>query len=232
MKNLQMTRMLGAALILGLFAIPAQSQVEITFEGYSSYTGAVDQIGSIMDVYGVANPAVSAPAPAILDYDNFQYTIHISGMTVVFSNFNAGTGILTVAFDGGEMAIYEDAIGGGTAANYGSLATFTDGDMILHAQVDNGWTMNLDDPLSSGAFSGAGYGTIVFDGGSSLTDLLNDGYTADDWAFAGTGISDPRPPFFTVPAGFDRVFGVKLIFPTDPTPTEAQSWGNIKNMYR
>ena len=48
---------------------------------------------------------------------------------------------------------------------------------------------------------------------------------------AGTGVGEPSP-FIQVPNGYDYIFGVKIIFPYDPTPNEDSTFGALKNLYR
>lgn len=234
MKTLHTTVILAAALLplLALGVADARAQTEFTFEGYARYLGPADAVGSELEILGIANPAVSAPLPLPLDFAAREYTLYARGLTVVHSHLDAGNAVLTVSFAGGELTVHADDRTGGTAAAWGDDASFTDGDAILHGTLDDGWTMQLDDPLGQGIWSGAGFGTFAFDGGSRLAELLGAGYLAGGWAMAGTGISDPRPPFFTVPAGFARVFGVKLVFPFDPTGSAAATWGGVKNLYR
>jgi hypothetical protein len=53
----------------------------------------------------------------------------------------------------------------------------------------------------------------------------------DDWTYAGTAIAEPSF-FVNVPAGYNYVFGIKIIFPYDPTPNENETWSQLKNLYR
>ena len=231
--QLNRSRVIGMTLVLGLCAaVPALGQVEFTFEGYAAYAAGPDQAGAVMTVYGIANPPVSMPTPIPVDFATNQYTVAITGMVVDSYVFNGVAQTKNYVFNGGTLQIYENAIAGGTAANYAVPATFTDGTMLLQAAVDDGWTMDLNDPFGFGQFSGAGIGTCDMNGGSELGTLIGMDYPLNDWTFAGTGIAEPWFPFFTVPAGYHHLFGVKVIFPYDPTPNEDASWGQVKTLFR
>lgn len=227
-------RMFGLMLALALCAaVPAMAQVEFTFEGFAAFDPGTEMQGATMTVYGIANPPVSVPTPIPTDFTNNQYTIAIDGMLVVGYNFDGVNFTKSYTFTGGTIRIYEDAIAGGTAGDYANPGTFVDGNLLLQASVDDGWTMDLNNAFyPAGWFSGAGIGTCDMTGGSALPELVGLTYPLDNWTFAGTGISEPYPPIITVPAGYDYVFGTKIIFPYNATATEPTSWGNVKTLYR
>ena len=165
-----------------------------------------------------------------MDFATSRYTSRVTGMTVWAFALDRGLSLKEYTFNGGVIEIYEDAIAGGSAADYANEASFTDGTMILAAAVDPGWEMLLDNPIGFG-FSGAGIGTCVLNGGSELPNLQLIGFPMGGWTFAGTGIAEPSF-FVSVPAGYDLVFGIKIIFPFDPTPNEDANWGDVKGMFR
>jgi len=68
--------------------------------------------------------------------------------------------------------------------------------------------------------------------GAAYPLLVSMDYELNDWVFAGTGISEPWWPFITVPDGYDHVFGIKIIFPYDPTANEDATWGEVKTLFR
>ena len=222
-----MKRLVMIALAL-LVAVPVAAQVEFTFEGFAVYTTAPDMVGCTVDVYGIANPPVSVPTPIPTDFYNYEYTIHVTGMTS--ASFVTGSDTKDWVFNGGNIAIYADALAGGTAGDYLVPATFTDGTMLLSATVDDGWEMHLDNPFGL-YYSGAGIGSCDMVGGTAYQELVNMDYTLNDWTFAGTGISEAYFPFITVPDGYQHVFGVKIIFPYDPTANEDMDWGQVKALF-
>lgn len=213
-----------------LAAVPALGQAEFTFEGFAAYVPTAEMVGTSMTVYGIANAPVSAPTPVPTDFNNFQYTIMIGPMVSTAYAFNMGLANKHWVFGPGMLAIFEDPIAGGTAADYANPATFTDGVMIVQAAIDPGWFMDLDNPIGFG-YSGAGIGTCDIVGGSqyAFLDMLN--YNLNNWTFAGTGIAEPWPPFISVPPGYEHVFGSKVIFNTEPTANENLSWGQVKSLY-
>jgi len=222
------TLILTALVILAV--VPASGQVEFTFEGFAVMSPGIDLTGATLSVYGIANPPASTPTPLPLDFANNQYTISVNDMLVTGFVQDLGNATKDFDFTGGVLSIFEDAIATGTSADYANQASFTDGDMIVQASVDAGWEMHLDNPIGFG-YSGAGIGTCDINGGSSLGDLQTYGYPLDNWTFAGTAIAEPSS-FVNVPNGYNYVFGIKIIFPYDPTPNEDATWSHVKNLYR
>ncbi|MBC8426515.1 hypothetical protein H8E07_20555 [bacterium] len=215
-----------------MVAAPAVGQVEFTFEGFAKFNPAPDSNGALMTAYGIANPPVSVPTPIPMDFDNFQYTVCVSDMVVTAFAHDMGLGTKDYAFANGGISIFEDPIGGGTPGDFAVPATFTDGVMLLLANVDTPWDLHMDDPFGFGTYSGAGIGTCDMVGGAALPLLVSMDYELNDWVFAGTGVSEPWFPFITVPDGYHYVFGVKIIFPYDPTADEDVTWGEVKTLFR
>lgn len=225
------------ALVAALATVaPAMAASEIIFYGYAKYTPVVDAVGSTMDVYALAAPGSVAP-PLAFDWTNYEYTILVGGMTVatyVANSVPVGPYLLdrkTSTFTGGIVQIYQDAKVGGTHASFAAPATFVDGTLILTAAVDDGFSALLTDGpiLHDGIFVGSGSGTCDFNGGSRLGELVTAEYYLNDWFFGGVPISDPNP---TVPAGFQRLFNVKIVSPNDPTGLETGTWSAVKGLYR
>lgn len=225
------------ALVAVLAAVvPAFAAGEIIFYGYAKYTPVVDAVGSVVDVYGLAAPGSVAP-PIAFDWTNYEYTIWVTGLTVAgFVADAVPIGPYTLnrestTFNGGAIQIWADPKVGGTHADFANPATFTDGTLILTAAVDPGFSSLLTDgpTLHDGIFVGSGIGTCDFNGGTRLPELVAAEYYLNDWTFAGTPISDPNP---TVPAGFQRVWNVKIVPMNDPTPVEPGTWSGVKTLYR
>ncbi len=219
-------------MLMLILTVPALAQVEFTFEGFAAYTPGPDMTGAMLTVYGIANPPASAPTPVPVDFGNNEYTVAVTGMVSTDYVFDGVNLTKQMVFAGGTIGIYEDARVGGTAADFSDPATFTDGTLLLEATVDDGWEMLLNDALGFGVFSGAGIGTCDMVGGIDLPLLEAMLYPLQDWTFAGTGISEPWPPFITVPPGYDHVFGVKIAFPYNPTANTPATWGQVKDLYR
>lgn len=206
---------------------------EFLFYGYSKYvSGDPDGVGSVMDVYGIMTDVGGVAFPITIDMLNFEYTVHVSGM-VVASYSNEPPTVLNLGYNSGEIRIYKDALAGGTLADYASPSTFVDGELILHATVQEGWTALLFDFDTDFIFTGSGSGACDFIGGSQLGDLVTNEYYLEDWGYLGTPVADPNPgQGLMVPDGYDRVFDVKLTPPNDPTSSDPASWGEIKSLYR
>ena len=152
-------------------------------------------------------------------------------MTVTGSDITAS--MISLDFGGGQLYIYEDDRVTGTAADYGNLPTFSDGELILVAQIDPNWTAMLYDFDTDGNFTlGANGGTCQFSGGSRLLDMMDAEYYLAEWGLFGSPFVDPNPPLIEVPAGFQRIFNTKIVAPNDPSPIEHTTWGEVKNMFR
>lgn len=222
----------AALLVAMMIAAPAAADSEFLFNGYSVYgPPGKDQVGAEREVYGILSSVGGIPTPIVLDTDNFEYTIHIFGQMVVgVVEYTIPFPRKEVVFDGGTIHIWADAV---TAADYASPGTFVDGELILIASVDDGWTMMLaDPPISDGVFTGAGSGTCDFNGGTQLDALIAAEYFLDDWNFLGLDISDENLPATPVPDGYDRLFKTKLTPPNDPTNSAESTWGTVKKLYR
>jgi hypothetical protein len=224
---------LTIALLVAMAMVSAAfGQSEFLFFGYSKYVaGDPDDMGSIMDVYGIMTTVGGVDFPIPVDMLNYEYTVYVSSM-VVASNTNEPPTVLNLGYNGGEVRIYKDPLAGGTLADYADPSTFTDGELILHATVQDGWTALLFDFDTDFIFTGSGSGFCDFIGGSQLGDLVVGEYYLEDWGLHGTPVADPNPDQgITVPTGYDRVFDVKLTPPNDPTATDPASWGEIKRLY-
>jgi hypothetical protein len=220
------------SLLVVATAAPVLGNSEFLFYGFSRYLDTPDEVGSVMEVYGILNSATSVPLPLPLDEDNFEYTVVVTDMTVATADLMPNMKSLT--YDGGVISIYSDDMGAGgfTAADYGDLSSFSDGDLILVANVDAGWPAILWDFDGDGFFTaGSNGGTADFVGGSMLADLIAAEYYLDDWGFFGSPYADGDPEWIVIPDGFHRIFNVKVTAPNDPTPNQSSTWGQVKALY-
>jgi len=187
-----------------LFALPANAQQFFDFDG--QVTGFT-QVGDTIDMYAVVldPPAVDTPLP--LDFDNFQYTIVVSGLQVDLINGN------TTGFVAGSIALYEDA---GTPADYATASTFTDGTALLTGEVENLVTTLFTASL------GSGEGVVNWTGGSRIDDFRPQDRSS--WAFVVT-ISAATE------AGYAYRWDGK-VEPQEPVVSdETQSFGALKSTY-
>lgn len=213
-------------------AVPVLGSAEFVFYGNARYTpGPPDAVGSVVEAYGILTTVGGLDFPIALDTDNFEYTVYLFDLTVASSGNNPPA-VRNVAHTGGQLYIYADAIAGGTAADYGSPGTFTDGELILSALVDEGFQASLFDFDGDDLYSGFGSGSCDFTGGTQIDALVAANSWLEDWGLYAT-IADPDSgPGVVVPAGFDRLFDLKITPPNDPTPRASSSWGKLKSLYR
>lgn len=162
-------------------------------------------------------------APLIFNLGANQYTVVISGLTSV-SKLALGTyDIITYA--GGNVSVYEDAIGGGTAATYGTAppnatapSTFTDGTNILVGSLSS-FQVVYDNATRTGSFEG----NLTFTGGSQIGNFPSNQRAG--WTFAGvTGNSPISPKDY-----LHQVDG--SIYLDNPVPVQATTWGAVKALY-
>jgi hypothetical protein len=140
--------------------------------------------------------------------------------------------IIYIQYNGGEIFMYADPLSK-SLADYGNLPTFTDGELILYATVDDGYSVALDDfgfPVGDGYWTGFGSGKCDFVAGTQLDALVAAGYLLENWDFTATVVDES--PIVFVPDGFHRLFDVKLVPPNDPTATERTTWGKVKDLYQ
>jgi hypothetical protein len=238
MKAIKILAPAVALLVLAAISMPAMAGSEWVFFGYAKYAPTVDAVGSEMEVYGVLTTG-SLPMPLNFDLDMYEYTLYVNDMIVSSYTYFPPPPFARkqIVFNGGVISIYADdrnAVGF-TLHDYANLITFVDGELVLVANVDNGWQMNLSDPgfPPDGLFNGTSLGTCDFVGGSQLDALQTAEYYLDDWFFSGITIADPNPAQgVTVPGGFDRVFDAKIIPVNDPSATNTSTWGKLKEIYR
>lgn len=151
------------------------------------------------------------PTPIALDFTTNQYTLVITGTLVAI---NGVTG--RHDYSPATIAMYEDPIGGGTAANYATPATFTDGTTILSGVFDGNLIRNRFT-----ATLGNFVGTVDFTGGTRLGDLV----TTQDWPCGG-GWSRT---ISGIPAGYHENWDGKIdLAPVAVTPLQ---WGGVKRLY-
>lgn len=138
---------LAAALAWAPEAV-AQDGLLFAFEGFGYQAPDFDPanylaLGEGYEVVGVVTRVGSWIAPGV-DMTTHQYTLHLSGLTVVEREFRVPEQVLSVRFSNdARVLFYEDPIAGGTPASYGvdppnatSPSTFTDGQLALGGEID------------------------------------------------------------------------------------------------
>jgi hypothetical protein len=204
-------KVLASAVALGALAMSpgayAADPPNFDFNGYAIVS---DVLNSPLTMRSVLTNNGVVPTPILLDFTNNQYTLVITGTLASISgiarNYPAAT-----------CDIYEDAIGGGTAANYANGATFTDGTLILSGVFDGNLVRNR---LT--ATLGNFIGKVDFSGGTRLADLAS----PQDWPCGG-GWSRT---IGGIPAGYQENWDGKIDLGT--VGVESRTWDGVKRLYR
>lgn len=205
MKKILLTVMLACAVSA---PTSASAQQWFDFNGQALLPAAV---GQDLTLYAVINNNGIIDTPLPLDFANFEYTLVVTGLTLVTDLGGGGQ-----TYGGGEIAIYEDA---STAADYTSPASFSDGTALLSGDLTS---LNRSLFLSG---TGAAGGTVNWTGGANLDDLA----PADrlGWAFL-SGISNRST--VTEP-GYDENWDGK-VEPTVPVvSSQVESWSSMKAQF-
>src|SRR5262245_59293452 len=163
-------KVLATAMALGvLVASPSARAVDPPNFDFLGYAQVSDVIGSALVMRSVLTNNGEVPTPIPLNFTLNQYTLVVGGtlnsIVGVARNYTMAT-----------VAIYEDPIGGGTAADYANGATFTDGTLILSGVFD-GFLVRNRFSATLGNF----VGTVDWTGGTQLGVLV----TPQDWPFGG-----------------------------------------------
>ena len=195
-----------AALLAGAGAAVADPP-NFDFNGYAQIPAAV---GGNLTVRSVLTNNGVVPTPIPLNFTLNQYTLVVTGTLASISGINQD-------YNPTSVALYEDPIGGGTAANYASPATFTDGTLILSGTFTPALRRITFTP-SLGSY----IGTVNFSGGSllgALGGLVN-------WPFGGgwsRSISG-------IPAGYQENWDGKIDL--GAVGVETRTWDGVKRLYR
>ncbi len=205
MKNL----VKGLLVVLALIALPmaATAQQLFDFNGQAILPAGV---GGALTMHSVVFDASPAEAPIPLDFANFEFTLVVDGLILDTDGF-------TQHYAGGTVTLYQDA---GTAADYGNLATFTDGTAILIGTITT--LSRTMFPTGIGSLAGV----VDWTGGSRLNDIAPEDQA--DWAFL-SGINSGTT---SVLPGFDEMWDGK-VEPHQPiVDNEAASWGSVKALFQ
>jgi hypothetical protein len=187
----------GAAQAVQLFDFDAQAKVPAA-------------VGQSAEIYGVIVNGSAVDSPLPLDYDNYQFTIVVTGLV-------RDTDAATSLFSGGTVTIYQDDA---TAADWSAPATFTDGAIILSGAMDSFQHVMLTSTL------GNGVGSVDWTGGAMLDSLAPGDQS--DWPFL-TLISRSATQ---VQAGYDERWDGKVEPQEDVVSTEERSWSELKVLFR
>jgi hypothetical protein len=232
-KLLKILMLVAAPVVLAGTALPALGGTELVFRGYARYvTGTPDAVGAVMEIYGVLGTAGGTITPIDVNLEDNEYTIAVTGMAVTDVINQTAPNRRLISYTAGQLHIYAEPIASGTAADFALPATFTDGEMILGGDVAADCIVELFDFDADGDYAGSASGGVDFNDGTQLASMETAGYDLTDWNLYGTLADPDAGAGVTVPAGYDRVFDILLTPPREPSPVEAATWGQVKNLYQ
>jgi hypothetical protein len=194
------------AAVLCAGAAGAGDPPNFDFNGYADVPAGV---GGTLTVRSVLTNNGEVPTPITLDFATNQYTL-----VVVATMSSSGSPQL---YSPATIQIYEDPIGGGTAADYGTPSTFTDGTLILGGAFD-GALRRSTFTATLGSFTGK----VDFSSGTRLGDLA----TPQDWPFGGGWSRSVSG----IPSGYEENWDGKIDLA--PVAVEPRIWQDVKSLYR
>lgn len=207
---MQLKKLTTVVTIAGLLAAGPALAVDPPNFDFNGYAVVPANIGGTLTLRSILTNNGVVPTPIALDFANNQYTLVVTALRA------ADSGIAT-NWTGGALALYEDPIGGGTAADYGTPGTFVDGTQILSGQFDGLLVRNVFTP-SLGNFTGS----VDFTGGTRLGDLP----TPQDWPFGGGWSRSVSG----IPAGYQENWDG--LIELAPVGVESKTWNGLKQLYR
>ena len=195
--------------------------------------------GSSLDVVGLITKTTTSAAPIAFNLTStYEYTFHMTGMTLDAAVFNAGATDSFYYGAGGTVGIYEHSPKNSarppaaSPVNGTVPSTFNDGTLILSGTVDNLLLTRRDGASASPDSVGEARGQVTFTGGSRLSELKNNcNGNAIGWFFNVALSADWTTAF--IPVGYNLYWAGELLKNTcPPTANEPTTWGSIKGLYR
>lgn len=207
-----MKKLLLVIALVGMLAAPqvAAAQQWFDFDGQALLPALV---GGDATAYLVVNNNGVIDTPLPLDFDNFQYTLVITGLTMDVDNGDQGG----KSFSGGTIVLYEDAT---TVADYSAPGTFSDGTAIL-----SGTVVSFNRVLFTST-NGSGAGVVDWTGGTRVGEFAPGDLTG--WSLV---VSISTRSTVTLP-GYDEYWDGK-VEPVQPVvPGDASSVSELKARHR
>lgn len=170
-------------------------------------------VGDALTSFTVVNNNGVIDTPLPLDFDNYQYTLVITGLIMDVDNGDLGG----KTFSGGMIAIYED---NATPADYTNTASFVDGTPLLTG------TFQVFNRIMFSSSSGSGSGTVDWTGGTRIGEFA----PADqlNWTFV---VAISNRSSVTEP-GYDENWDGK-VEPIEPVVSgESMSVGQLKGQHQ
>jgi hypothetical protein len=226
MRSLLTTMLLAACVLV---AVPTAARAQSLLFDYVGFDyedpkAAASQFGDIGNGYVGLGTVPYLFAPLVSNTALNEYTYVMSGLTA--ASITTVGPYRIIDYTPGTITIYEDAILGGTPADYGASPpnlvappTFTDGTAILVAQLTS-FRFAIDNSNGTGSFEAV----FTVTGGTQLGNFpLNQ---RAGWTFAGsTGNA------LNIPEGYaHQVDGQTFL--NAPVSVRRTSWGRLKAGYR
>ena len=214
-----MQKLKSLALGVGLLLVPTLAMAVTLASNFSGHADNGSGVG------GTYVPATSYDAYLVLNTtnDNPWYPFdalkeYTAVLETTVSSFVVIGNLEVINFAVATVNVYEDTT---TPADYGNVATFTDGANILSGQAQN----MIGDRVSIFGLPFAVTGVIGFDGGSGLGNL-------DPQCGTGLVMNDFIDfTFATNPPGYEEAYDAEWKCP-DLTSIDESTWGNVKGLYR
>ncbi len=207
-----MKKTLLSLLCLAVLVLPQAAQAQIQAFDWLGQVDLPDAVGGDLSMYSIlADGAPAVVPPFAMDWDNFEYTLVVTGLELLVDGSQQSYG-------NGVIALYED---NGTAADYANLGTFTDGTAILTGVVVS--LTRTVTALPFPPFTGVSVsGTVDWTGGSRVGEFAPE--DLDDWTFVAGGNTDAAD----IEPGFDEQWDGK-VEPKEPVVgTEESTVGGLK----
>jgi len=195
-----------AASLLGLAGTAAATQL---FD-FNAQAVMPANVGEAAEVRGTIVNGNALDTPLPLDFDNYEYTIVITGLTLI------STGADDI-YSGGFIAIYEDDA---TAADYADPASFADGTAILSGEVTE-----FRHAVLIGSI-GNGQGYVDWTGGSRLNDLALEDQIG--WPL----LTSTNSSTAYVEPGYTTLWDGKVEPGADVVSVQESSLSGVKALYR
>jgi hypothetical protein len=177
------------------------------FNGYAQVPAG---IGGTLTVRSVLTNNGVVPTPIPLNFALNQYTLVVTGTL-------ASSAGIAQQYNPASVSMYEDPIGGGTAADYAVPGTFTDGTLILGGSFNGNLTRNTFTPNL-----GNYVGKIDFSSGSLLALLP----TPNGWPFGG-GWSRT---ISGIPPGYQENWDGKIDLAA--VGVQQKTWSGVKGLFK
>lgn len=222
MKLVKFTAGSLLALLLSTLS-PSAASAGIAVVDYVGFGWETDGLAASQpgDVFSVANVVTQIDPRFGVNLGSAEATLFITGLTSQGAVTDPGTGVTTITYAGGTLAIYGDASRNhdwGTYPANGTVpSTFTDGSLVFSGTFSS-FTLSLL-PSGAGIYEGLLNGT----GGSALA------YPCSGCAYTFAGTFG-APTSAQIPAGYDvQVDGTLEL--EGAVPAETMNWGSLKQLY-